>query len=108
MWADETHQKYNTSLINLLRSSGVVLEIANTIDEANNILKKEKFDILIFDTLHFEQLSKLWSELFHDSTIKKIINTGEAGYERYKPREHEFGVIVVDHDRDLLKEIVKD
>jgi len=69
-------------------------------------LKNEKFNILIFDAPLFQTLWDEKLKQFHDSKIKKIINTGEDGYKKYKNSESEYGVRVVDKDSDLLKELV--
>jgi hypothetical protein len=106
MWADETHAEYNTWLIELLKTSDVPLTTANTAEEAIGALKNEKFNILIFDAPLFQTLWDEKLKQFHDSKIKKIINTGEDGYKKYKNSEGEYGVRVVDKDSDLLKELV--
>jgi hypothetical protein len=106
LWADKTHAEYNTWLIELLKISEAPLTTANTAEEAIGALKNDKFDILIFDAPLFQALWDEKLKQFHDSKIKKIINTGEDGYKQYKNKEGEYGVRVVDKDSDLLKELV--
>src|SRR5262249_8489533 len=100
MWVDETHDKYNTFMIGLLRSCGVVLELQPTPDKAKLQLQEDKYDIVISDRLDLFDLP------FKSNGALKIVNTGGDNLARWKGLAKAKDVQVVDRDAHLIKAIV--